>query len=467
MTASTEAQALADRGVAGLAQAVGRGEIDPGAVANAFCARLEERNPSLNAVVAYDRTAVLGEATLIRERLAAGEQLPLAGVPVTIKDNLWVAGRRIAQGSRLFEDFIAPRDAWAVQRLRAAGALLLGITNTPEFACRGVCESPLHGVTRHPESAHLTPGGSSGGAAAAVAAGIGLAALATDAGGSIRRPAAHCGVVGLKPSAGVVPHPWGFAEPNYGFSVVGVIARNIADCEAVFRELTAYDAADPSAPPLELDLFADAGVDPRQLRLAWSPDLGCGFPVDPEVLARFERVIDRLGNAGFRVERADPDWPQGTGIYPLLALQQAGLHRLYGDAQGVRRAAIDPDILDAITQGSGHDRAGWLTLLRRLEAIRGALGRFFDRHDLLLCPTAPVIAWPVGGTPTVTAAGALGARAHAAFTPLFNYCGVPALSLPAGRVRGLPVGLQLVGPRFEDARVIRLATAVESLVRES
>ena len=466
MSLSTDAQAFIDCGVAGLAQAVARGKLDPVSVANAFCDRLEQRNPSLNAVVAYDRAAVLGQAARIRGRLEAGEPLALAGVPVTIKDNLWVQGQRIAQGSRLFADFVAPRDAWAVQRLRAAGALLLGITNTPEFACRGVTESPLHGVTRHPESPELTPGGSSGGAAAAVAAGIGLAALGTDAGGSIRRPAAHCGVVGLKPSAGVVPHPWGFAEPNYGFSVVGVLARSIAVCEAVFRELTAYDAGDPSAPPLDLDLFGDAGLDPRQLRVAWSPALGCGFPVDPEVLARFERVIDRLAAAGFRIDRVDPNWPEGTGIYPLLALQQAGLHRLYGDAQGARRAAIDPDNLDAIGQGAMHDRGVWLSQLRRLEAMRGALGRFFDRHDLLLCPAAPVVAWPIGRMPALVATGPLGSRAHAAFTPLFNYCGVPALSLPAGRVRDLPVGLQVVGPRFEDARVIRLAAAIEPIARE-
>ncbi len=454
---------LVARGISGLARSVGQGELDPRELAQVFCDHLEAVNPSLNAVVGYDRAAVLDEAQQLRTRLASGERLPLAGVPITIKDNLWVAGRRIAQGSTWFSDFIAPRDAWAVQRLRRAGALVLGITNTPEFACRGVTESPLHGTTRHPDHPGLTPGGSSGGAAAAVAAGIGLAALGTDAGGSIRRPAAHCGVVGLKPSAGVVPHPWGFAEPNYGFSVVGVITRCVADCEAIVRELSAYDAADGSAPPLDLDLFADPDPDPRALRLAWSPHLGCDFPVDPEVLSRFEQLIDRFRAHGFQVTRADPEWPRGTGEYPLLALQQAGLDRLYGQPRDERLGALDPDIRAAIVAGEQHGRDAWLPLLRRLEAIRGALSRFFGDYDLLLCPTAPVLAWPIGQMPHQIAGRSVGPRAHAAFTPLFNYCGVPALSLPAGRVRDLPIGLQIVGARFEDARVMRWAAAIEAI----
>ncbi len=195
-------------------------ELSAVEVARYFVKRVEQRNPSLNAIVQFDAEGVLAEARQIDERLVAGETLPMAGVPVTIKDNLWVAGRTVTQGSRLFADFIAPRDAWAVARLRQLGAVVLGITNCSEFACKGVTDNLLYGATHHPLDASLTPGGSSGGAAAALAAGMGLLALGTDAGGSVRRPAAHCGLVGHKPTQGVIAHPWGFAEPNYGVSVV-------------------------------------------------------------------------------------------------------------------------------------------------------------------------------------------------------------------------------------------------------
>jgi len=449
--------------VDGLAAAVRARALDPQRVAAVFCDHLERVNPSLNAVVGYRRKSVLDEAARLADRLGGREALPLAGVPFTVKDNLWVEGERIAQGSQLFAHHRAPRDAWAVARLREAGAVVLGITNTPEFACRGVTESPLHGLTRHPLDAGLTPGGSSGGAAASLAAGIGLFALGTDAGGSIRRPAAHCGLVGLKPSAGLVPHPWGYGEPNYGFSVVGLLARTVSDCRAVYRELTAYDAGDASAPPIRVDLFDDAPLDPTRMRMAWSPALGCGFPVDGDVLACLESRIETLRERGFKIETADPHWPAGTGAYPLIALQQKGLQALHAPDYPILPPGLDPDIEEAIAQGGRHGSGDWLPLLRRLEAIRDALSRFFERYDLLLAPTAPVTAWPVGNWPSVIGGQQVGPRGHAAFTPLFNYCGVPAISVPAGEVRGLPVGLQGVAPRFEDARLIAWAAAAEAL----
>jgi aspartyl-tRNA(Asn)/glutamyl-tRNA(Gln) amidotransferase subunit A len=457
-----DVQQLNRLGVAGLAAGVQARALDPRVIAEAFCDQLERVNPALNAVVGYCRQSVLDEAARLTKRLDASENLPLAGVPFTVKDNLWVAGERIAQGSRLFADHRPLRDAWAVARLREAGAIVLGVTNTPEFACRGVTESPLHGVTRHPLDPERTPGGSSGGAAAGLAAGIGMFALGTDAGGSIRRPAAHCGLVGLKPSAGLVPHPWGFGEPNYGFSVVGVLARSVADCTVVYRELTAFDAGDVSAPPIRVDLFDEPQGDPPGLRAAWSPSLGCGFPIDADVRACFEARIAVLRERGFRIEEADPEWPAGTGAYPLIALQQKGLQLLHAPAYPLVSDQLDPDIAGAIAQGASYPANHWPQLLRRLETIRGALSRFFDRFDLLLTPAAPVTAWPIGTWPSTIGGQPAGPRGHAAYTPLFNYCGVPALALPAGAIRGLPVGLQVVTARFEDARLLSWAAAAES-----
>jgi aspartyl-tRNA(Asn)/glutamyl-tRNA(Gln) amidotransferase subunit A len=448
-----------------LAKRVTAREVSAVEVARFFIDRVERLNPALNAIVQFDPQQVLQEAATVDRRLANGDLLPLAGVPITVKDNLWVEGRRVAQGSKLFADFVAPRDAWAVARLRQLGAVVLGITNCSEFACKGVTSNLLYGTTVHPMDARLTPGGSSGGAAAALAAGLGLLALGTDAGGSVRRPAAHCGLVGLKPSFGVIPHPWGFGEPNYGLSVIGLLARDAADCAWLLDSLLAYDGGDPASAPIPAGLQASdlMMTEPRRdLRIAWSPRLGCDFAIDADVLAALQRQVDALRGAGWSVDDADPRWPPGVREYPLLSLQQAGLHALYGQRLAAERDIIDPNLVAQIEAGASWTAADIARVLRLRERIVASLSRFFDEYDLLLCPTVPVTAWPVedlgpaeiGGMPA-------GPRGHAAFTPLFNYCGVPACSVPAGLVRALPVGLQIVAPRFEDALVMQVAALLE------
>jgi len=442
-------------------------ELSAVEVARRFIARVQQRNPSLNAIVQFDAEAVLADAARVDQRLAAGETLPMAGVPVTIKDNLWVAGRTVTQGSRLFAHFTAPRDAWAVARLRAQGAVVLGITNCSEFACKGVTDNLVYGATRHPLDASLTPGGSSGGAVAALAAGLGLLALGTDAGGSVRRPAAHCGLVGHKPTQGVIAHPWGFAEPNYGVSVVGLLACNAGDCAWLFDQLSGFDASDASAPPLDVAWHAEAAVrtePPRELRIAWSPQLGCDFAIDADVLAALAQRVDALRAAGWVVTNADPAWAAAVRAYPLDTLQHGGLHALHGEQLKTRRDDIDPNLAAQIDAGAISTSAERARVLRLREPIVAGLSRFFEQQDVLLCPSVPVTAWPLGQIgPAVIGGRPAGPRGHAAFTPLFNLCGVPACSVPAGRVRGLPVGLQIVAPRFEDARVLQMAALFERL----
>jgi len=442
-------------------------ELSAAEVARHFIARVQQLNPALNAIVQFDPAAVLAEAQQVDQRLSAGEQLPMAGVPVTIKDNLWVEGRTITQGSRLFADFTAPRDAWAVARLRALGAVVLGITNCSEFACKGVTDNLVYGATRHPMDTSLTPGGSSGGAVAALAAGLGLLALGTDAGGSVRRPAAHCGLVGHKPTQGVIAHPWGFAEPNYGVSVVGLLARNVGDCAWLLDQLSGFDASDASAPPLSVAWRAEAATrsEPsRELRIAWSPRLGCDFAIDDDVLAALESCVNRLRADGWSVVDASPAWGTAVREYPLNALQHAGLHALHGEQLKTRRGDIDPTLAAQMDAGAVSTPAELARALRLREPIVASLSRFFEQHDVLVCPTTPVTAWPLGQIgPPVIGGRPAGPRGHAAFTPLFNLCGVPACSVPAGQVRGLPVGLQVVAPRFEDARVLQVAALLERL----
>ncbi|MGY8524533.1 amidase [Paracidovorax citrulli] len=452
-----------------VAEAVTSGYATAREVALHFIERVERSNPALNAIVQFDAERVLGEAAAVDARVRAGDRLPLAGVPITIKDNLWVEGYRITQGSRVFDDFVAPHDAWVVARLRALGAVVLGITNCSEFACKGVTTNLVYGATRHPLDPALTPGGSSGGAAAALAAGLGLAAIGTDAGGSTRRPAAHCGLVGYKPSTGVVPHPWGFAEPNYGLSVIGLFTRDVGDCAWLFDLLQAYDAADPAGVPIDAGIRACDTLDaalPTDLRIAWTPDLGCDFAVDRDVLDAMKHAVSRLRDAGWNIESASPAWPACAREYPLLVLQQAGLHALYGDRLHRDPSVFDPVLAEQIAAGAGQPPEAIGNALRLREQIGAALSRFWDRYDLLLCPTTPVTAWPLEqlGPPVIGGRPAT-ARGHAAFTPLFNYCGVPAISVPAGTVRGLPVGLQLAAPRYEDARLLQAASGAEAVLR--
>ncbi len=447
-----------------IAREVNAGRLEAPELAAALCARIERLDPVLNAFVDYDRAAVIAEAEAVARRVRAGEVLPLAGVPFTVKDNLWLGGRRATFGSRLFADFVAPRDAWCVARLRRLGALPLGVTNCSEFACKGVTTNPLHGTTRNPWDLARTPGGSSGGAVAAVAAGLGPLALATDAGGSTRRPAAHTGLVGFKPSLGAVPNPWGFDDPNHLLSVIGQVGRDVADVALMARSLYDWVAEDPLSQPVFGPRLLDAdGCDPRTLRIAWSPDLGCGFPVDAAVADAFAAAIERLRERGWRIETASPAWPAGMDGYALLALQQAGLAALFGDALAADGARFDPDIAAQIELGRQIPGTVTAAMLQLRDRLGATLARFFADHDLLLCPTAPVEAWAadrlgpaeIGGRPA-------GPRGHAGFTPIFNYCGVPALSLPCGvGAAGLPVGMQVVGARYADGRVLAAAAAME------
>jgi aspartyl-tRNA(Asn)/glutamyl-tRNA(Gln) amidotransferase subunit A len=439
-------------------------------VALAVLARLHAVNPGLNAVIGHDDAWTLAQADGVDQRLAAGEALPLAGVPYTVKDNLWVQGRRITQGSMLFADFVAPADAWAVARMKALGAVIVGITNCSEFACKGVTNNLLHGQTRSPWNPALTPGGSSGGAVAALAAGIGALALVTDAGGSTRRPAAHCGLVGMKPTFGLIPCGPGFDEPNFGLSVIGQLARNVDDAAWMFELLQGFDGQDWGSQPVAVQ---PPTAQPllRTARVGWSADFGCGFAVDAPVRAQLQSAVDRLRAEGWAIDDVGAEafnWPEGTREYPLLKLQQAGLAALYGAALDEDASRIDPDLQAQIRAGRGFSGAEIAQVLLLRERLHLAVARFFEHHDLLLTPTTPVTSWPLDRLgPDVIGGLPAGPRGHAAFTPLVNYAQAPACSVPAGLVDGLPVGLQVIGPRYADTRVLQFAAEVERVLGQS
>ena len=282
-------------------------EVSALEVFEAHVARVEALNPMLNAIISFDAAAGRAEALRADERIAAGDKASLLGVPYTVKDNIWVKGRVISQGSALFSDFVAPRDALCVQRMRDAGAVLLGITNCSEFACKGITTNRVHGTTRNPWNVALTPGGSSGGAASAVAAGLCPAAITTDGGGSTRRPAALVGAVGMKPSAGLIAHPYGFEEPVIGNSVIGQIARTTGDVAALLDVLAGGDRSDPASigMPRQDSYLRQLRDVPRGLRVGFSQRLGLGFPVDHDVAQSVRFAVMRVEALGIQVDEVD------------------------------------------------------------------------------------------------------------------------------------------------------------------
>ncbi|BDA85750.1 amidotransferase [Aureimonas sp. SA4125] len=428
--------------------------------ARAECEQALERieaGRDLNAIVAVDAVMSLQEAETVDRRLGAGEgRLPLAGVALVVKDLIWVEGRRVTQGSRLFADFVAPQDAQVVARLKRAGAVVVGIANSSEFGCKGVTANPLHGVTRHPLDPALTPGGSSGGCASAIAGGLVAAAIGTDSGGSSRRPAAHVGCVGFKPSRGAVPNGPGFPTLDIGLECLCPMAGSVADIRLLFEAMSGRRAPSTKGPS-------------AARRLAFTPSFGLDVPVDPEIEAMLQAALATLREAGFAVERRDPTWPDGAVPADLMALQYAMLADLYGDAFERDPDLFDPDIAVQIDAGLRLDARAVSRALRLSNAITISLDATLRGVDALLSPTVPCFAWPATELgPAHIAGRTVGPRAHAAFTPFINHGGHPALSLPIGfGAAGLAAGLQICGQLHADDDLLTLAAGIEAALSRS
>lgn len=403
--------------------------------------RVDQLNQSLNALVRLNPKA-LAEAQDVQSRVDKGERLPLAGVPIVIKDNLWVRGLEVTQGSRRYAGFVAPADAVAVARLRAAGAVVLGIGATSELACMGVTNTPLYGMTRNPVDPRLTPGGSSGGPAAAVAAGFAPLALGTDAGGSTRRPPAHVGVIGFKPSQDLVPYGPGFDEPVWGISVVCPIARCMEDITLAMSMLAGIAPAVPGP-----------------VTLAFALDFGLGQVLDDEVAAVTIAAVERVRATGVPVVEAAPTWPQASGRADVAPLQWAGLAALQGDSFRDDPTLFGPGIAEQIERGLALNGVEVAAAHQASHRMGETLRAFLAQHPFLMTPTTPCPAWPVEDiAPKVIGGRPASPRDHASFTPQANHAGCPAISLPCGKTRaGLPLGMQIMAAPGQDAALLGLA----------
>ncbi len=450
---------LLDQGAGAIAAAVREGRVKARDVAEMAIERVEARNGQLTAIVDFDPAEARASADAVDARRRAGFDGPILGVPYTVKDTTWVKGRRVTNGSLLYKDFRPQRDAVAVERLRNAGGIFLGMTNTPEMAAKGHTENKVYGPSRHPLNPALTPGGSSGGAAAALAAGFSPIALGTDGGGSGRRPASHCGVVGLKTSAGAIPSPFGFGGaygPLYG--VTAAMGRSVADARVAFEVMAGPDPHDPHSVAL-LDV-----APPAMPRIAVSPRLGLGVAVDPDVMAAFEKAVGKLRAAGWRIEEADVSWPADTTETAFSAVNAAASALLYGDHHERDRDLFGDNVAGLIERGRDTRGTDVVASFRFADACARSVAEFFTRYDYLLTPTTACVSWPVEQVfPRIIENREAGPRGHAAFTPLFNLALVPAISVPCGTGRDeLPVGLQIVAPRLHDRPLLAMAQRAET-----
>ncbi len=441
------------------------GAASPVEVTRQVLQRIAKLNPVLNAFCFVDEEAALKSAGVSEQRWQAhrhnGSAVgALEGVPASIKDLLLTRGWPTLRGSRT----VNPQQNWEVDapvtaRLREAGAVLLGKTTTPEFGCKGETNSLLTGISRNPWNTAHTPGGSSGGASAAVSAGLGPLAIGTDGAGSVRIPAAFCGNVGMKPSFGRIPaYP---LSPFGSVAHLGPHAMSVTDVALMMNTITRPDARDWTALPFDnIDYTAGLKDGVKGLRVAYSPTLGYAKNVHPDIAAAVKKAASYLAQLGAQVEQVDPGIEDPLDI--TTGLWFAGAYQVWRTLSKEQQALTDPDFAAQAALGERLD----VNAVHQLNQRRGLLGshlrQFMQRFDLILTPSTAVPAFkalPAGHS-------AMSSEAMLGWTPFsypFNLSQQPAISLPCGLTAdGLPMGVQLVGPMFADALVLRAAKALET-----
>jgi amidase len=434
------------------AELVRRGEVTPVELVETYLERIERLDPVLNAFV-----TVCGEEA----RAAADGELPdrpFRGVPLPIKDLQETAGIRTTFSSRAYADYVPDFDVAVVRRLKEAGFVVIGKTNTPELGITAVTESRLNGVCRNPWDTTRTPGGSSGGAAVAVAAGLAPAAHGTDGGGSIRIPASCCGVFGIKPARGRVSlAPYGGHE---GFSTSGPLARTVLDAAALLDVMAGYEPGDPWwAPPAERPFAEEVGAEPGRLRVALTTTPPIDAAVAPECSAAAEDAAALLTELGHEVEEATPPWADGKLIELFMTVW-----KIIPGLRGKPRELFEPMNRVLIDAGDEMHAVDYVSATQELRAWARRIVAFWDGYDLVLTPTLAQPPPPVGAL--MDEADPWGnfdkAWQFTPFTQVANVTGLPAVSLPlSSSDDGLPIGVQLIGGPADEATLIRVSAQLE------
>ena len=430
---------------------------------NLFLKRIESTNHLLNAYLTVASEQALESAKKADQALARGNSLgSLHGIPIAIKDLDLTRGIRTTMGSLLFKDQIPDKDSIVVERVRKSGAIILGKTNAPEFGLSGTTENKLGDACRNPWDRERTSGGSSGGAGAAVAAGLCAVATGSDGGGSIRIPASFCGVYGIKPTQGRVPRTGADGVAAYNtFGQAGPITRTVRDAALLLQTMTGPDSRDPGCireePP---DFVGSLGQGVRGLRVGWSPDLGYA-PVDPEVSAICSRAALAFTDLGCVVEEAEVGLDDPYPIFwdNMAAFSYTTLGHLLND----RIEELEDYSRKFIEHGLEMTASDYSMALHGTVHLQARMQGLFEKFDLLLTPTVAVPAFPIGQNPVII--GGKQVEPFLGFTPLtypFNLSMQPAASVPCGfSSDGLPIGLQIVGRCGEEKAVLRASAAFE------
>lgn len=460
-----------------IAARIREGSLTSEEAVRACLARIEALNPRFNIVVDLHAEEAIAAAREADAMTARGESLgPLHGVPITVKDVYDVAGMRITFGWVMARNNVPRADAFAVGRLRGAGAIVMGITNAPLGSYDWQCWNPLYGRTNNPWDAERTPGGSSGGSAAAIAAGLAALELGSDAAGSIRVPVHFCGALAMKPTETRVSgrgHGH-FKDLPYALRHIctyGPIARSVEDLEMAMRLLVAPDPSFPDAPPVPFEPRPEPA--PQTLRIAWTDAYG-GYPVSRDTAAAVRSVADALEAAGARVRRAAPDaidgdaaletWGEINGFETGVALPMvARVPMSYGAALRFGGGAFSR----GLRRGMAFHARRYFRALDRRDRACGDFEAFMADYDVWICPVAsvPAITHRRTGAPVeVDGRRVPYSMALGAWASMVAMLGVPAIVLPAGRsAEGLPIGIQIVGRRWDDAGVLAVARVVERL----
>ena len=435
-------------------------EVSPLEVLDATFKRLDQVEPKLNAFLDVTEKQARIDAEAAEKAIMSGEEIgELCGLPLSVKDLIAVKGARLTFGSRAFGDNISDVDAPAVERVRAAGAVIIGKTTTSEFGCKGVGDSPLTGITPNPWNLERTPGGSSCGAAASIAAGVTAFGFGTDGGGSVRIPASFTGLFGIKGQFGRVPVFPTSATPTLAH--IGPLARTVRDAALLLKVASGFDPRDPGAVSQAVPDFVAACDKPAKgLKIAWSPTLGYAKP-SPEVLKITEqaaKVFEHLGCGVTTVEKVFDADPLPIFMAEFFAGVGTRLRPVLEDT----RELLDPAVALMLEDALGQDMGAYYSSVFQRYDLRTKVATFFEDYDLLLTPTLPVPAFGVGldGPPGYSRENAF---AWIYYTYPFNLTGLPAASIPAGFTEdGMPVGLQIVGRHLMETDILAAAAAFEA-----
>ncbi|MGH9692385.1 MAG: Asp-tRNA(Asn)/Glu-tRNA(Gln) amidotransferase subunit GatA [Candidatus Acidiferrales bacterium] len=466
--------------IANVAAALGAKKISARELTADFYSRIEKRNPELNAFLTLSPERAYAQADRVDAAVARGETLPpLAGVPIAVKDVISTRAVRTTCGSKILENYIPPYDATAVERLEKAGAVILGKANCDEFAMGSSNENSAYGPVRNPVATDRVPGGSSGGSAAAVAAGLAVAALGTDTGGSIRQPGSFCGIPGLMPTYGRVSR-YGLIAFASSLDKIGPFAANTSDAAAILSVIAGHDPNDSTSAAVPVQNYGEAIEKPVAGLRIGVPEDYFGAGLDPEVKDKVQAgiaLLERLGCRRIPLQMPHTDYAIATYYIVATAEASSNLARYDGVRYGLRvpgstliemyrktRArGFGHEVKRRIMLGtyalsSGYYDAYYLRAQKVRSLIAQDFSNAFQKVDAIITPTAPTPAFPLGEKTS----DPLQMYLADIYTATGSLAGVPAISVPCGATRaGLPVGMQIFGPHFHEGGVLQIASAFE------